>query len=204
MKQEKYRDIIDLNSKKYLRFISLVYLSLIIVVLTLFFTDLIRMRNHKPVVFSTWGFSYSPPIDIKEAQIEISIIDFLTDKGDREYRHHENEKTFASIRIYLLEEKSDYIYHVYAWVLEEKYYLENGEIQKDSGSSIPYKFVVKESSGNFTILNAIIPRDGNYYEDDIKSLFPRTVRKNMEKVQVDGTIEKLILDIQQQLKLYFH
>ena len=204
MKQEKYKDIIDFKNKSYLRFFSLVYLTLIIIISTLFFTDLNRMIHNQPIVFSTWGFSYSPPINIEENLIEISIIEYLMAKGDRQYQHHENEKAFASIRIYLLEEIAESVYHVYAWVLEEKYYLEHNEIIKDSGSSLPYQFVVEKIDDLFIIIDAKTPRDGSYYETDMKTLFPRMVRKNMEKVYDDGTIEKLNLDIQKQLKLYFH
>jgi hypothetical protein len=204
MKKEKYKDFTELKNKSYLRFFSIVYLVLIIIIATLFFTDLNRMRHNQPVVFSTWGFSYSPPIDIEESLIEMSIIDYLMAKGDRQFKRHDNEKAFASIRIYLLEEKKDGVFYVYTWALEGKYYLENGEIIKDSESSSPYAFVVKEMDGEYVIVEAKVPRDGEYYQDDMKNLFPRTVRKKMEKVYDDGTIEKLNIDIQKQIKLYFH
>lgn len=38
----------------------------------------------------------------------------------------------------------------------------------------------------------------------MKNIFPRSVRKNMDEVHNDGTIEKLEMDIQKQLNLYFH
>lgn len=204
MKKEKFRDITDFKTKSYLRFFSMVYLTIIIIMATLFFTDLNRMRHNKPIVFSTWGFSYSPPIDIQENLIEISIVDYLMAKGDRQYKHHESEKTFASIRIYLLEEKNENVFYVYAWALVEKHYLENNEIIKENSSSLPYRFIVEKVNDTFIVKEAAVPGDGPDYDSDMKNLFPRTVRKNMEKVYDDGTLEKLNLDIQQQLKLYFH
>lgn len=39
---------------------------------------------------------------------------------------------------------------------------------------------------------------------DMKNLFPKDVRKEMEKVHQDGTIKRLMLDIDNQTKLYFH
>ena len=89
-------------------------------------------------------------------------------------------------------------------MLEEKYYLENNEIKQGSGSSIPYKFVVKNNDGKFTVTDSRIPRDGSYYSVDMKNIFPKNVRDDIEKVYVDGTIERLELDIEQQTKLYFH
>ena len=115
-----------------------------IIILGMYLIDRIRMKNNKPVIFSTWGYSYVPPIELPEEEIKTAIMNYIEDKGDNEYKHHENEKTFASLRIYLIEEKErNVLYNIYAWVLEEKYYLENNEIKQDSGSSIPYKFVVE-------------------------------------------------------------
>ena len=70
-----------------------------------------------------------------------------------------NEKTFVSMRVYLIEEKSDELYYIYSWVMSGKYYLENNEIKQDSGSSIPHKFVVENIEGKFTVTDSIIPRD---------------------------------------------
>ena len=182
-----------------------IILMFIVMLMVMYGIDINRMRNNKPVLFSTWGYSYVPPIDLKEEEIELAIMDYLIEKGDSEPTHHENEKTFASMRVYLIEEKErDKHYNIYAWVLEEKHYLENDEIKQDSGSSIPYKFVVKSIDGKFTVTDSRIPRDGSYYSVDMKNIFPDSVINDMDDVHTDGTIERLKLDIEQQTKLYFH
>lgn len=182
-----------------------VILMFIVMLMVMYGIDINRMRNNKPVLFSTWGYSYVPPIDLKEEEIELAIMDYLIEKGDSEPKHHENEKTFASMRVYLIEEKErDKHYNIYAWVLKEKHYLENDEIKQDSGSSIPHKFVVKNVDGKFTVTDSRIPRDGSYYSVDMKNIFPNSVRDDMNDVHIDGTIERLQLDIEQQTKLYFH
>ncbi|MBE6139347.1 MAG: helix-turn-helix transcriptional regulator [Firmicutes bacterium] len=182
-----------------------VILMFIVMLMVMYGIDINRMRNNKPVLFSTWGYSYVPPIDLKEEEIELAIMDYLIEKGDSEPKHHENEKTFASMRVYLIEEKErDKHYNIYAWVLKEKHYLENDEIKQDSGSSIPYKFVVKNIDDKFTVTDSRIPRDGSYYSVDMKNIFPSSVRNDMDDVHTDGTIERLELDIEQQTKLYFH
>ena len=163
------------------------------------------MRNNKPVFFSTWGYSYAPPIDLEPQKIEIAIKDYLVEKGDNEYKKNENEKTFVSMKIYLTEEKEENsIYNIYAWILQKKYYLESNEIKQNSSSSIPYKFVIEKKDDKYNVVDSRIPRDGSYYEDDLKNIFPRDVRNDMEKNEIDGTIEQLKFDIQQQVKLYFH
>ena len=213
--QEKFEEniinTIDYTDKKIKKtkkiFITILSIILIFIVMliTMFSIDINRMRNNEPVLFSTWGFSYAPPIDLKEEEIELAIMDYLIEKGDSEQKHHDNEKTFASMRVYLIHEhERDKHYDIYAWVLEEKYYLEDDEIKQDSGSSIPYKFVVKNIDDKFTVTDSRIPRDGSYYSVDMKNIFPNSVSDDMNDVHTDGTIERLQLDIEQQTKLYFH
>lgn len=185
--------------------IFILIISLIgITIWGMYVTDRIRMKNNKPVIFSNWGYSYVPPIDLAEEEINNAILKFIVDRGDNE-KHYENAKTFASMRVYLIEEKErDELYNIYAWVLEEKYYLENNEIKQDGGSSIPHKFVVENINDKFIVTDSIIPRDGSYYTDDMKSIFPSSVRNDMEDIHTDGTIEELNADIQKQVELYFH
>lgn len=109
------------------------------------------------------------------------------------------------MRVYLLEEKvKDEKYYVYAWVRESYYYLDNQKLIEDSSSSIPYKFVVIKENDEFYVADSRIPRDGSYYYNDMKNIFPKSVRDDMENVYNDGTIEKLNMDILNQAKLYFH
>ena len=82
--------------------------------------------------------------------------------------------------------------------------MENNEIKQDSGSSIPYKFVVELVSNEYKVTDSRIPRDGSYYAEDMKNIFPRSVRNDMDEVYNDGTLEKLKMDIQKQVNLYFH
>ena len=92
------------------------------------------MNQNKPVIFSNWGYQYTPAINLQEDEIYLAIKNYLVSKGDSEPKHHDGEKTFVSMRVYLLEEKErDSLYYVSAWVMDEKYYLENNELKKDSG-----------------------------------------------------------------------
>jgi len=195
-----------INKIKFIFKISIGFILLIFITLvTLFIIDMSRIKNNEPVFFSTWGYSYAPAIDLHEEEIEIAIKEYLVEKSDKESTHHENEKGFVSFRTYLLEEKvKNSYYNIYAWVLEEKYYAENNEIKKDSGSSMPYKFVVKYIDDEYVVTNSRIPRDGSLYAKDMKNIFPYQVRKDMDGIYMDGTIERLQLDIEQQTKLYFH
>jgi len=58
----------------------------------MYITDKIRMENNKPVIFSTWGYSYVPPINLNEEAIKNEIMEFIVNRGDNEYKQFENEK----------------------------------------------------------------------------------------------------------------
>lgn len=170
---------------------------------TMFCIDVRRMNQNKPVVFSTWGYDYSPAIEIPETEIYQAIKKYLVEKGDSESLN--SEKTFVSMRVYLLEEKvKDEKYFIYAWVNNAKYYLEDNELKKDSASSIPYKFVIEKNNDGLYVSDSRTPRDGSYYDDDMKNIFPRSVRNDMETIYTDGTSTRLDLEIEEQAKLYFH
>ena len=189
--------------KKKIIILLLIVCLIGIVVFGMYLVDRIRMKNNKPVIFSNWGYSYVPPINLPEKEINSAIMNYIVERGDNE-KHHENAKTFASMRVYLIEEKESFKYfNIYAWVLEEKYYLENNEIKQDTGSSIPYKFVVENIEGKFIVTDSKIPRDGSYYPEDMKIIFPSSVRNDMDRIHTDGTMEELNVDIQKQVELYF-
>jgi len=189
--------------KKKIIILLLIVCLIGIVVFGMYLVDRIRMKNNKPVIFSNWGYSYVPPINLPEEEINSAIMKYIIEKGDNE-KHHKDAKTFASMRIYLIEEKESFKrFNIYAWVLEEKYYLENNEIKQDSGSSIPHKFIVENIEGKFIVTDSKIPRDGSYYLEDMKDIFPSSVRNDMDRIHTDGTIDRLQLDIQQQKELYF-
>ena len=185
-----------------------IFVVIVLIVLSfvvLFNIDITRMRNNEPVFFSTWGFDYAPPINLEEDKIMLAIENYLVTRNECNSKRYNNEKWFVSLRTYLIEEYNEYtVYNIYAWALEESYYYENGQIEQGSGMSTPYKFVVEKVNNEFVVTDVNFPRDGTYYPEDMKTIFPEYVRKKMEKVHDDGTIKKLQNDIQKQAKLYFH
>ena len=69
-----------------------------------------------------------------------------------------------------------------------------------------YQYSRDESyiDNEYVVIDSRIPRDGSLYNKDMKNIFPYWVRKDMDDIYMDGTIERLQLDIQEQVKLYFH
>lgn len=164
--------------KKKIIFIILIIFLIVLIFFSLYLIDRNRMKNNKPVIFSTWGYKYAPPIDLNEEEIHTAILNYIVEKGDNEYKRYDNEKTFASMRVFLIEEKEkNKLYNIYAWVLEEKYYLENNEIKESSGSSIPYKFVVENTDDKFIVTDLLIPRDRLILYKRYEKNLPRLCKK---------------------------
>ena len=194
-----------INKGKIFKIVVGTIITIILIIGLMFFVDVNRMNNNDPVIFSTWGFKYTPTVDFHEEEIISGVENYLLEKSESEPKQYKNEKSFVGIRTYLIKEKNNHkLYNVYAWVLEEKYYLENNEIKQDSSSSIPYMFVVEHTNDEYKVTDSRIPRDGTYYAEDMKNIFPRSVRNDMDEVYNDGTIEKLEKDIQKQLDLYYY
>lgn len=171
-----------------------------------FAVDVNRMKNDKPVVFSTWGFDYAPPVDLKYEKIEYTIKEHFEKQGDIEEKHEEGVKTFIAFKTYLIEEKEDNQYDVYIWVLEEQCYLDENDIKNYGSYSIPFKVTVKkqDQAEKYSVVDSQYPRNGTYYSEDMKKLFPSSVIKDMNQIHKDGTYEKMQLDIEEQVQLYFH
>lgn len=187
------------------QFIFGVLIILVVGIGLLFVIDMSRMQRNEPVLFSTWGYCYTPPINIDDKAIDMAVKKYIVEMGDTAPMHHDGEKTFACIRTFLLEEKeAEKLYYVYAWVVEGRYYLENEEIKQDSGSSIPYVFVVENIDDEYMVTDSRIPRDGSYYAKDMKNMFPLSVRHDMEQIQLDGTIDMMLLEVEEKANLYFH
>lgn len=187
------------------QFIFGVLIILVVGIGLLFVIDMSRMQRNEPVLFSTWGYCYTPPINIDDKAIDMAVKKYIVEMGDTAPMHYDGEKTFACIRTFLLEEKeAEKLYYVYAWVVEGRYYLENEEIKQDSGSSIPYVFVVENIDDEYMVTDSRIPRDGSYYAKDMKNMFPLSVRHDMEQIQLDGTIDMMLLEVEEKANLYFH
>lgn len=79
--------------------------------------------------------------------------------------------------------------YVYIWALIESYYVQNGEVVINSGSSMPYKFILK----NDEIVSYKVPKDGAENEQSLKEIFPYDVRKKLDLSLVnDDEINKKV------------
>lgn len=207
--EENIVNTIDYSNKKIIKKNNIIFATIFIIVLLiaslgiLFLIDINRMRNNKPVVFSTWGYDYVPPINLNEELLERTIRDYFLLRAKNESRNLNNEKSFISTKTYLINEVDYDTTIVYMWILNITYYEDNNIIKENSGSSIPYKITLEKSDNEYLVVETEMPRDGSYYASDMKTLFPKAVRNDMDKVHTDGTIERLQLEIEEQKDNYY-
>lgn len=189
--------------KKKVIFGIIVLVILLLAMGIIYTIDMNRIKHNKAVLFSTWGYDYCPPVNLDGEQINKLIHDYIIFNNEIESSGHQGRKWFASIKTYLIEEKDAENTIVYAWVLDESCYKQNDEIVIDSGFSIPYKFILQKNEGNYKVIDYQIPRDGTYYSEDMKAMFPEDVLNNMNKIYDDGTMDDLKADIEKQKNEYF-
>ena len=193
------------NIRKIFSIILVAVFAIVFLLGALFNIDVGRMLRNEEVVFSTWGFDYFAPVNLDEENIYKAIRMHIVSEAENEMTHLDNLKSFAAIKVYLVSEKEkDKRWEVDAWVLCETYYKEKGAIKQDSGYSVPHKFIVEKQNNEYIVVETRIPRDGNYYPEDIKDMFSWSVRNSIDKVHYDGTIDKLSLEIQEQVELYYN
>ena len=205
--EENIVNSLKMNFKniKYKRIIT-VFLILFICMSTIvcccYAVDVIRMRNDKPVIFSTWGFDYAPPIDLRDDLVELAVKNYIINSGDKD-KKFETEKTFAAIKTYLIEEKEKGKYFLYTWVLCKSMYIDNDTLSESGSYSMPVKFYVEKQGEEYVVINEEHARDG-YYTEDIAKLFPAYIISEFDKFHYNGDYERLNLEINQQIELYFH
>lgn len=187
--------------KKKVLILSIIILLLVLVLGMMYVIDSYMMKNNKPVIFSTWGYDYVPPINIDETKIDNAIKQYLD--GINESKKN-NEKWFYAIKKYLIHEIDDNNIIVYAWVLEESYYKENDVAINESGASIPYKFTLNKTDNEYKVINHEMPSDGGKYSEDMKRIFPKDVLEKIDKIYIDGTMDELKDDIDRQVSKYFN
>jgi beta-lactamase regulating signal transducer with metallopeptidase domain len=91
---------------------------------------------------------------------------------------------------------------VYALILYQRYTYFNGELTESGGSYIPTALTFDISaSGEYTLTEYWIPRDGSYYADDIRKKFPGASAQDALNHQ--DYIEELQKNCKAQAEAYF-
>lgn len=91
---------------------------------------------------------------------------------------------------------------IYIWAIIQEYYKENNNIEQGTGILVPLVLEVTQKEGSLKIINHKYPRDGSYYVDDIKNIFPISISYKVLNYPQNHT-DKLINEIENKLKNNF-
>ena len=171
------------NKKKTVKVILI--MSIPIVVLSVLLVIAFSSRNVQ-VFPDSYPAYREVHIDAKVTEELLNV--YVTDHSPE---YSGESKNFSSVKIFSSEEKEGDDYYVYAWVMESAYSNKAGVLTEEGGSSYPCRFELIREGDSFRIVSADVPRDGGYYAEDIKKLFPGSVAEMIGKVQEDGTVKKL-------------
>jgi outer membrane lipoprotein-sorting protein len=61
---------------------------------------------------------------------------------------------------------------LYIWALIEEYYKEGSKMELGTGMSVPMVLKVDQTESPLKVLSHTQPRDGSFYADDLKDMFP--------------------------------
>ena len=103
-------------------------------------------------------------------------------------------KVFTYLQKLGIKQKGNQFY-VYAWATVHSYYVQDNQLEINSGYSAPHKFIIK----NDEIIDCIMPEDGDRYAESIKEIFPEDIREKMKKLDND----ERNINIKQQVDGYY-
>ncbi|MGN1406720.1 MAG: helix-turn-helix domain-containing protein [Erysipelotrichaceae bacterium] len=123
-----------------------VLLVLIILNAILYFVDMNRIRTNQPVLFSTWGYDYTAPLNIPE------------------------EENIQAINRYLDSHYKDYTYEVLHVLRQDDSHYVYSCILSVEGRKIPAKFYISAKDGILDVYDSRMARD-DFYEEDLANMF---------------------------------
>ena len=103
-------------------------------------------------------------------------------------------KVFTDIQKLGIKQKENQFY-VYVWATVQSYYVQDNQLEINSGYSGPRKLIIE----NDEVIDYIMPEDGERYAESIKEIFPEDIRKKMENLDND----ERNINIKQQVDEYY-
>ncbi len=151
-------------------FIIIIFLSILIILIKMNLKE--KVVNNKDYLYDKveeYLISQEHPhynLETKESKPNYNVSDFkvFTDIAKLGIRESQNKT------------------NVYVWALVESYYVQDGKLIVNSGSSIPYKFIFE----NDEIVDYKMPRDGSEYGKSLKEIFPPDIRIKLSESLVNG------------------
>lgn len=119
---------------------------------------------------------------------EKAIVDYLLTQEQFAWQTKENSQNICSIEN--LGDNS--LFPLYVWVYCSEYDIEEGRLEKLSGCSLPIKIDYPNELSFYDLskFSYEMPRDGSFYSEDVKIIFPESVQQLIFDFDSKNIIEK--------------
>lgn len=156
-----------------------------IIVVGMYVTDRIRIKNNKPVVFSTWGYSYAPPATINNLEEDInSLDDFYNTELTKDNDIRNLGKEYSSV-----DAQKDNCFVIGAMVHND--YLYSQFMDNYNNNKNAFIRVAQNTVEGDLILNDILYYKGKLYlvTDYTRDAFSAIEDRNIEMKEFDNISE---------------
>lgn len=135
------------------------------------------------------------------------IKDYLREKISHTSR--DGGRAFCAYHIFDTEQiQNTQKFKTYLWSWCREYVLENNKFVAAAGSSFPVVVTLQKNQQSYQVISHDSPRDGGLYSEDVRKMFPSTVRDkifgfhnaNPENNQIKNT---LVNEVEGDAKIYF-
>ena len=129
----------------------------------------------------------------KNRHTEKAIKDYLLTQENFSWKTKKNSFNFCAIQN--LDPESE-LFPYYIWVYCGEYVAEGGKLVLASGTSLPVKIDYPNELSFYDLAKFTneVPRDGSFNDEDIKRIFPESVRQRFSSFNRDGMVKKLETD----------
>lgn len=148
------------------------FLILLVIVIVLIVSLICYFKFYHTNYITDYEWLYDEAIQYLENEI----------REESDYKSQEDFQVFTDYKGFGIQENGTKKY-AYMWILDETYYVKDGELQSGEGSSMPYKFTFE----NNQVIDYEIPKDGSEYGPSIKKMFPIDVANKIIPFIMDST-----------------
>ncbi len=90
---------------------------------------------------------------------------------------------------------------VYLWEMVQYYDYVDGKLKNEGGSHIPVVITIENKEGTYSLQDYWLPRDGSYYDKDIKAVFPNYIYD--EAIDSQRYVEEQTKECEQKAKKHY-
>ncbi len=157
----------------------MIIIAIVIILLITFLTFIAIIFTFKEKIVNDKDYLYEKVEQYLISQEQPKY--FLENKDSKPNYNVSDFKVFTDLaKLGIRETKTEI--HVYVWAIVESYYVQDGKLINNSGSSMPYKFIFK----NDEIVDYEVPANGKDNKKSMEKIFPKDMQDKLNTSLVDG------------------